>query len=173
MKRLFKSLASLCKVQLLMFETVDNKNKFCTDNFFLYIQFWDSLAITNHTDWLKYLWFVTGMFAQMKGYFQQEGPCIKDVSCPIFFIFFPKVEKGYRYKCIIYLIIRSKYFPISDQLVNTTCIIHNNQLLLTKFGNNFVISWTDDIKMTSKVQPGCRLLNRWPRKPGDVVELFW
>ena len=27
--------------------------------------------------------------------------------------------------------------------------------------------------MVSKVQPGCRLLNRWPGKPGDEVELFW
>ena len=27
--------------------------------------------------------------------------------------------------------------------------------------------------MTSKVQPCCRLLNIWPWKPGDEVELFW
>ena len=33
--------------------------------------------------------------------------------------------------------------------------------------------WINDVKMTSKVQPGYRLLNRWPRKPGDEVELFW
>ena len=68
-----------------MFETVDNKNKFYTDIFFLYIQFWDFLATTNYTDCLKHLWFLTGMFVQMKRYFQQEGPCTKDVS--FFFLF--------------------------------------------------------------------------------------
>ena len=50
-------------------------------------------------------------------------------------------------------------------LVKTTCIIHHNQLLFTKFGENLrhidsMTSkvqpaenyWTDDVKMTSKVQ---------------------
>ena len=29
--------------------------------------------------------------------------------------------------------------------------------------------WTDDVKSAAC----CRLLNRWPRKPGDKVVLFW
>ena len=65
-------------------------------------------------------------------------------------------------------------------LVKTTRIIHHNQLLFTKFGNNLrhVESmtskvqptenyWTDDVKSATR----CRLLNRWPRKPGDKVVL--
>ena len=46
-------------------------------------------------------------------------------------------------------------------LVKTTCIIHNNQLLLTKFGNQ-------DVKSAAC----CGLLNHWPRKPGDDVVLL-
>ena len=51
-------------------------------------------------------------------------------------------------------------------LVKTTCIIHHNQVLFTKFGKNLrhiesmtskvqpaENNWTDDVKMTSKVQP--------------------
>ena len=38
---------------------------------------------------------------------------------------------------------------------------HHNQLLLTKY-------WTNDVKSAAR----CRLLNRWPRKPGDEVVLF-
>ena len=40
-------------------------------------------------------------------------------------------------KSIYYFIIHSKYFPFL--IVKTTRIIHPNQLLLTKFGKNFVI----------------------------------
>ena len=54
----------------------------------------------------------------------------------------------------------------------TTRIIHHNQLLLTKF-ERILSYWTNDVKMTSKVQPCCRLWNRWLWKPGDEVELFW
>ena len=46
-----------------------------------------------------------------------------------------------------------------------------NQLLLTKFGKNFVIlnQWRqNDVKSTVR----CRLLSRWLRKPGDEVVLF-
>ena len=66
---------------------------------------------------------------------------------------------------IIPIIIHSKYFPVSDWL-KTTRIIHHNQLLFIKFGQNLrhiesMTSkvqpdenyWTDDVKMTSKVQP--------------------
>ena len=59
-------------------------------------------------------------------------------------------------------------------LVKTTHIIHHNQLLFTKFGKNL----RHIESMTSKVQPAenywtrCRLLNRWPRKPGDKVVLY-
>ena len=47
-------------------------------------------------------------------------------------------------------------------LVKTERIIHYSQLLLTKY-------WTNDVKSAAP----CRLLNRWPRKPGDKVMLFW
>ena len=64
-----------------------------------------------------------------------------------------------------------KIFPCF-WLVKTTHIIHHNQLLLTKFGKNFVIlnQWPqNDVKSA----PFCRFLNRWLRKPGDKIELFW
>ena len=151
---LYKSLASLCKVQLLMFETVDNKNKFYTDVFFLYIQFWDFLATTNYTDCLKHLWFLTGMFVQMKRYFQQEGPCTKDVSY-FFFISFLKWKKGTDINDVNNLPYYSfKIFP-RFWLVKTTNIIHHNQLLLIKFGKYFVIlnGWRqNDIKSAAWLQ---------------------
>jgi len=56
----------------------------------------------------------------------------------------------------------SKVCPVI-WLVTTTCIIHHNQLLLTKFGTHFVMlnQWLQkrsplqiiNVKMTSKVQP--------------------
>ena len=78
-----------------------------------------------------------------------------------------------------------KIFP-RFWLVKTTRIIHHNQLLSTKFGKNL----RRIESMTSKVEPSenfilnhwrqngvksasrCRLLNRWPRKPGDKVVLY-
>ena len=66
-----------------------------------------------------------------------------------------------------------KIFPCF-WLVKTTQIIHHNQLLLTKFGKNakrFVIlnQWRqNDVKSAAH----CRLLNNWPRKPGEEVVLF-
>ena len=33
--------------------------------------------------------------------------------------------------------------------------------------------WADDVKYDVKSAARCRLLNRWPRKPGDKVVLFW
>ena len=57
-------------------------------------------------------------------------------------------------------------------LVKTTRIIHHNQPLLTKFEKNFVMlnRWRqNDVKSAALLQ----LLNCWPRKPGDEVELFW
>ena len=78
---------------------------------------------------------------------------------------------------------RSKFFPPATNVelyFKPKHIIHHNQLLLTKFGKNLrhikstpsrvqpaANSSTDDVKMTSKVQPP--LLNRWPRKPGDEI----
>ena len=66
-------------------------------------------------------------------------------------------------------------------LVKTTHIIHHNQLLFTKFGKNLchiesMMSkvqpaenyWTDDVKSAAS----CRLLNRWPWKPGDKFVLY-
>ena len=44
-----------------------------------------------------------------------------------------------------------KIFPRFWLVKTTRRIMHYNQLLLTKFGKNFVIV-TDDVKMTSKVQ---------------------
>ena len=70
---------------------------------------------------------------------------------------------------IVYYIF--KIFPCF-WLVKTTHIIHHNQLLLTKFGKNFVIlnQWPqNDVKSAAF----CRLLTHWPRKPGDKIELFW
>ena len=65
-------------------------------------------------------------------------------------------------------------------LVKTTRIIHHNQLLFTKFGKNLCHIesmtskveptenyWTNDVKSAARR----RLLNRWPRKPGDKVVL--
>ena len=71
-------------------------------------------------------------------------------------------------------------------LVKTTCIIHNNQLLFTKFGKNLrniesMTSkvepsenyWTNDVKILAILnQWRQKLLNRWPRKPGDKVALY-
>ena len=78
-----------------------------------------------------------------------------------------------------------KIFP-RFWLVKTTRIIHHNQLLFTKFGKDLrhiesmtskvqpaANYWTDGVKMTSKVQPAAWLLNRWPRKPGDEIVLFF
>ena len=66
-------------------------------------------------------------------------------------------------------------------LVETTRIIHYNQLLFTKFGKKL----RHIESMTSKVQPAadywtndvksaacCRWLNRWPKKPGDEIVYF-
>ena len=68
-------------------------------------------------------------------------------------------------------------------LVKTTRIIHHNQLLFTKFGKNLrhiesmtskveptENCWTNDVKMTSKVQPGRKtvlqdLIPSLPRAP--------
>ena len=47
-------------------------------------------------------------------------------------------------------------------LVKTARIIQHNQLLLTQY-------WTNDVKSGAQ----CRILNLWPRKPGDKVVLFW
>ena len=60
-------------------------------------------------------------------------------------------------------------------LVKTALIIHHNQLLLAKYwtadvkvqpAENY---WTDDVKNAGR----CRLYNRSPRKPGDMVVFFW
>ena len=63
-----------------------------------------------------------------------------------------------------------KIFPLL-WLVKTNRMIHHNQLLLTKCGKNFVIlnQWRqNDVKSVAC----CRLLKRWPRKPGDEVVLI-
>ena len=72
-----------------------------------------------------------------------------------------------------------KIFP-RFWLVKTGPIIHHNQLLFTKFGKNLrhiesmtskmqpaANYWTDDVKSAARY----RLLNLWPRKPGDKVAL--
>ena len=66
-------------------------------------------------------------------------------------------------------------------LVKTTRIIHRNRLLFTKFGKHLrhiesMTSkverienyWIIDVKSAARR----RLLNRWPRKPGDKVVLY-
>ena len=71
-------------------------------------------------------------------------------------------------------------------LVKATRIIQHNQLLLTKFGKNYVVlnQWRETfchiqpitskyLQKCSPLQGSCRLLNRWPRNPGDEVVLFW
>ena len=66
---------------------------------------------------------------------------------------------------IIIIIIPSKYFPISDWLIKVTRIIHHNQLLLTKFGTNFVKlhQWHQTFchiePVTSKWRQMCSLLH--------------
>ena len=60
----------------------------------------------------------------------------------------------YACKLILDIIIHSKYFPIFDWLKPHAYWIHHNQLLLTKFANNFVI------------------FNRWRQKcsPLQIIE---
>ena len=59
----------------------------------------------------------------------------------------------------------SKIFP-QFWLVKTALIIHHNQLLLTKLLNR----WRqNDVKSAAC----CRLLNRWPRKPGERLCYIW
>ena len=123
---------------------------------FFTFNFWDFLATTNYTDCLKHLWFLTGMFVQMKWSFQQEGPCTKDVSClNFFFISFLKWKKVTYINDVYNLPYYSfKIFP-GSWLVKTTCIIHHNQLLLIKFRKNFVIlnGWRqNDIKSAAWLQ---------------------
>ena len=73
-----------------------------------------------------------------------------------------------------------KIFP-HFWLVETTRIIHHNQLLFTKFGKKLrhiesmtskvqpaADYWTNDVKRAAR----CRLLNRWPKKTGDEIVLF-
>ena len=56
-------------------------------------------------------------------------------------------------------------------LVKTTCIIHQNQLPLTKFGNNFVTlnRWRQNDNKSAWLQD----MNRLPWKHWEKVELFW
>ena len=73
-----------------------------------------------------------------------------------------------------------KIFPCF-WLVKTTCLIHHNQLLLTKFRKNFVIlNWHQKFVILNQLHQNdvkssvcCRLLNHRLRKPGDVVVLCW
>ena len=78
-----------------------------------------------------------------------------------------------------------KIFP-HFWLVKTTCIIHHNQLLFTKFGKNLrhtesMMSkvqpaenyWTDDVKMMSKVQPAADYWTVDREKPGTRLCYFW
>ena len=73
-----------------------------------------------------------------------------------------------------------KIFPRFG-LVETTRIIHHNQLLFTKFGKNL----RHIQSMTSKVEPAanystvdvksgarCRLFNCGPKKPGDEIVIL-
>ena len=73
-----------------------------------------------------------------------------------------------------------KIFP-RFWLVETTRIIHHNQLLFTKFGKKLrhiesmtskvqpaADYWTNDVKSAAR----CRLLNRWLKKTGDEIVLF-
>ena len=70
-------------------------------------------------------------------------------------------------------------------LVKTTRIIHNNQLLFTKFGKKSSPYWINDVKSGAyrellsqwrqndvKSAARRRLLKRWPRKPGHKVVLY-
>ena len=84
--------------------------------------------------------------------------------------------------CYIFIaiIIHSKYFPVSDWLkphpkfTITNCCQPNLDIIFTilnqrrqkcSLPKNY---WTDDVKSATR----CRLLNRWPRKPGDKIVLY-
>ena len=155
-KRLLKSLASLCKVQLLMFETMDNKNKFYIDICFLYIQFLRFLSY-NQLHWLPETFMVSHRYV-----------CANEMILPtrrplhqrcelseFFFISFLKWKKVTYINDVYNLPYYSfKIFP-GSWLVKTTYIIHYNQLLLIKFGKNFVIlnGWRqNDIKSAAWLQ---------------------
>ena len=81
--------------------------------------------------------------------------------CNIFqFVGLKLVYKGgwFEQRSINFLIIHSKHFPVSDWLkpyaqftITSYCWPNLARILSYR---------TDDVKMTSKVQPGCRLLNR-------------
>ena len=77
-----------------------------------------------------------------------------------------------------------KIFPRFG-LVETTRIIHHNQLLFTKFGKNLrdIQSMTSkvepaayystvDVKMTSKVEPAADYSTVDPKKPGDEIVIL-
>ena len=116
------------------------------------------------------------MFVQMKWYFQQEGPCTKDVSCLIFFfISFLKWKKGTDKNDVYNLPYYSfKIFP-RFWLFKTTSIIHHNQLLLIKFEKNFVIlnGWRqNDIKSAAWLQVIEALTEKIEPNGGTVTEHF-
>ena len=139
-----------------MFETMDNKNKFYTDICFLYIQFLRFLSY-NQLHWLPETFMVSHRYV-----------CANEMILPtrrplyqrcelseFFFISFLKWKKVTYINDVYNLPYYSfKIFP-SSWLVKTTCIIHHNQLLLIKFGKNFVIlnGWRqNDIKSAAWLQ---------------------
>ena len=88
-------------------------------------------------------------------------------------------------RCNIYSYYSFKIFP-RFWLVKTTHLIHQNQLLFTKFEKNLRLRHINDVKSAVR----CRLLNRWRQndvksavrcrllnrsrwKPGHEIVLFW
>ena len=79
------------------------------------------------------------------------------LACRVFMVLYLRLKQGYmpllKFKAvyIVHYYYSCKIFPHFRLVKTTRHIMHYNQLLLTKFGKNFVIV-TDDVKMTSKVQ---------------------
>ena len=79
------------------------------------------------------------------------------LACRVFMVLYLRLKQGYmpflKFKAayIVHYYYSFKIFPHFRLVKTTRHIMHYNQLLLTKFGKNFVIV-TDDVKMTSKVQ---------------------
>ena len=112
--------------------------------------------------------------------------CLKySALCHIFNSLLLDILMKHCLSCLIYYVKHSclynklhsysfNYFSVSDWL------IHHNQSLLTKFGENFVTlkQWRqNDIQSAAHCRLPIELLTRvfltcWPRKPGDKVVLF-
>ena len=124
----------------------------CSESWYLYSSAWTGYLFW----WIQLPWFPAG--ACQKGRLAVSTWCRHSRNGPGSYTFSYSTVQYYNYYSF-------KIFSLF-WLVKTTRIIHHNQLLFTKFGENLrhiesMTSkvqpaenyWTDDVKMTSKVQP--------------------